>query len=130
MKKTFWKWCLVLLVSFPVGFYTAFVAQCFWNWFAAPVLHIPEISFLQMLGILWLIQLLTSKATAGDDGRWELLFSVIELCVPQDKLEELKERADGSTVISTLKAFTAVFGQIVGNTLTLVFGFVLHVAIS
>ena len=47
------KWSAVfpfeLLIGFPIGLYTAFVAQCFWNWFAAPALRLPGISLEELM---------------------------------------------------------------------------------
>lgn len=55
---------------------------------------LSDVSFLQMLGILWLIQVITGRPSSGNDGnRWVLLLSIVELCVPPEKqaaLEELK----------------------------------------
>jgi hypothetical protein len=130
MKKTLLKWLGVFLVALPVGLYTAFVAQCFWNWFAVPVLHVSEVSFLEMLGLLWLIQLLTSRHPAADDKRWALLASLIELCVPPERQQELSELREGNPLATMIEGFSAVFGQVVGNTVTLVLGFALHLLIS
>ena len=41
----------VMGVSFLVGFYCVFVIQQLWNWFAAPLLHFGEVSYLQMYGL-------------------------------------------------------------------------------
>jgi hypothetical protein len=102
MKRLFWRWSGVLLVGLLVGLYTAFVAQCFWNWFAVPVLHLAEISFLQMLGILWLIQLLTTRSPKEDDKRWELLASLVELCVPVEKQTELADLKESDPLTGVL----------------------------
>jgi hypothetical protein len=130
MKKSLLKVLGLLLVALPVGFYTAFVAQCFWNWFAVPTLHVAEVSFLEMLGLLWLIQLLISKPSVADDRRFVLLASLIELCVPSERQEELSDLKQGNSLVDFIEGFSAVFGQVVGNTVTLALGFALHLFIA
>jgi len=126
MKFSFWKWFGIVLVGLLIGCYTAFVAECFWNWFAVPVLHVSDVSFLQMLGILWLIQVITARATDGDNKRWILLFDVLELCVPHEKLPELEglKKSDSSEVF--FEGFPVAAAQVGNNTLMLALGFALH----
>lgn len=126
MKQSFWKWFGIVLIGLPIGCYTAFVAECYWNWFAVPILHVSSVSFLQMLGILWLIQVLTSRSSTPEDKHWALLMSVIELCVPSDKQKELAELKESNPFIGFLEAFSMTFGQIASNTLMLALGFTLH----
>lgn len=128
------KWSAVLpvalLVGLPIGLYTAFVAQCFWNWFAAPTLRLPEISFLQMLGLWWMIDLLIRPSSDGERKTWALLASITELCVPPERATELEELKDANPVVELIQGFSGAFGKIVGNTLTLALGFGLHLFIS
>lgn len=134
MKGSIWKWYAVaaVLVGLPIGCYTAFVAKCFWNWFAVPVLHVSTVSFLQMLGILWLLQLITgqlSKSSSEDDRRWGLLFDVVELCVPADKqveLADLKHYFKQDEFGALWSGFSTAVGQLFANTLMLGLGFTLH----
>jgi hypothetical protein len=51
------KYVATGLVALIVGIYTTFVAMYMWNWFAVPIFNLPYISFLQMLGLVWLIGL-------------------------------------------------------------------------
>jgi hypothetical protein len=123
------KYITTSLVAFFVGIYTTFVAMYMWNWFAAPVLNLPYISFLQMLGLVWLIGILVDRLNP-DETKWNLLLSVIELCVPNENREKLGE------IVQTIKdnfwndIRIKIFGQFVGNTVTLGLGFMLHVFIS
>jgi hypothetical protein len=126
MLTSILKWSGAFAVGMLVGCYTAFVAQAYWNWFAVPALHASEVSFLQMLGLIWLIQLLASRPTGADDTRWRLLASAVELCVPAERQEELAELSKPDSVHGWYEGFSQVFGQLVGNTFTLVAGFVLH----
>lgn len=126
-KFSFWKWFSVMLIGLPVGMYTAFVAECYWNWFAVPSLHVSELSFLQMLGILWLIQLIIPKQSSNADGRvWALLLSAIELCVPAEKQEELTELKEPPAIAAIIEGFSAIVGQLASNTFMLLLGFILH----
>jgi hypothetical protein len=132
MKSAFWKFVVPFLVALPVGFYTAFVAECFWNWFAVPALHVSEIGFLPWLGLWWLISLLFSSDTTADNKRWKILLSAVELCVPEEKQAALKEMVEFETegFSTTLDIFGMIFGKLVGNTVTLGLGFALHLFIS
>jgi hypothetical protein len=129
-----WKWSAVvpiaLLVGLPVGFYTAFVAQCYWNWFAASALHLPEISFLQMLGLWWMIDLLIIRP-ARDDGRaWALLASITELCVPPERQREMEEMRISDPIVEFTQGLSGAFNTVIGNTLMWALGFGLHLFIS
>jgi hypothetical protein len=122
MKKSILKWAAFLSVGLIVGLYTAYVAECFWNWFAVPTLHVDDVSFFQMLGLLWLVQLII-KPFAGDDIQQNKLISVVGLCVPEDKQAEVAEitRTD-----DTSENVMIVFAQVGRNTVMLILGFVLH----
>jgi hypothetical protein len=127
------KWSAVfpfeLLIGLPIDLYTAFVAQCFWNWFAAPALHMPEISFLRMLGIWWMIALLIRSSPKGEIRTLVCLVGITSLCVPPERTTELKELID-STPSKLLDELLMGLGQIGQNTLTLALGFGLHLLIS
>lgn len=126
MMASILKWSGAFAVGMMVGCYTAFVAQSYWNWFVVPALHASEVSFLQMLGLIWLIQLLTSQPTGGEDTRWRLLALAVELCVPAERQEELAELSKPDSVLGWAEGFSQVSGKLVGNTFTLVAGFLLH----
>jgi hypothetical protein len=129
-----WKWSAVvpiaLLVGLPIGLYTAFVAQCYWNWFAAPALRLPEISFLQMLGLWWMIDLLIIRPSKGDGRAWELLASITELCVPPERQREMEGMRTADPVMEFIWGISRAFNTIIGNTLMLALGFGLHLFIS
>jgi hypothetical protein len=126
MKLSFWKLFGAVLIGLPIGLYTAFVAECYWNWFAVPVLHVAHVSFLQMLGVLWLIQVITARPPSGDDKRWVLLLSAVALSVPNEKQTELKELMEPNSFDFIIQGFSAAVGQIASNTLMLVLGFALQ----
>jgi len=124
------KWSAVfpfeLLIGFPIGLYTAFVAQCFWNWFAAPALRLPEISFLRMLGIWWMISLLIRSSAKDETRALVCLVGITRLCVPPERTTELEELMDSRLLDELMMGL----GQVSRNTLALALGFGLHLLIS
>jgi len=130
MKSQFWKAIGALLVGLPVGCYTAFVAECLWNWFAVPALHLSEISFLQMLGILLLIQVLIGQSSEDQDKRWEWLASVVGLCAPDEKRQALEEMTEKTLRVDFVEGFFLVFAKVGVNTFMLALGFVLHLIVA
>jgi hypothetical protein len=128
--KPKWKWSpefhFELLIGLPIGLYTAFVAQCFWNWFAAPALRLPEISFLRMLGLWWMIALLIRSSAEGEMRALVCLMGITSLSVPPEKATELKELADPNPLYELMLGLW----QIIRNTATLALGFGLHLLIS
>ena len=115
-----------LLIGLPIDLYTAFVAQCFWNWFAAPALRLPEISFLHMLGIWWMIALLIRSSAEGEMRALAFLMGITRLCVPPERTKELEELMDSRPLDELILGLW----QIIRNTLTLALGFGLHLLIS
>jgi hypothetical protein len=121
MKQMTWAWIPPLIV----GVYTAFVATCMWNWFAVRALNVPSISFLEMVGLVWLIGILIHRPNT-DEGKWKMLYTAIDACVPDHKREMLSEALREQTNNIWIDVLTISFAQIVGNTTTLILGFGLH----
>ena len=119
------KYVWTFVVAFIVGLYTAFVAMCMWNWFAVQALNVPSISFLQMLGLVWLISILTNRPDQ-DEIKWKSLFVIIEQCVPEEKREIVKDAIQDIQDNIWIDLSSKIVGQIVGNTVTLILGFVLY----
>ena len=128
--KRSWKWSpefhFELLIDLPIGLYVAFVAQCFWNWFVVPALRLPEISFLHMLGLWWMIALLIRSSAERQMRFLVFLLGVIGLCVPPERTRELEELMDFRSLEELLNGLW----QIIRLTLTLALGFGLHLLIS
>ncbi len=119
-----------LISALLVGVYSAFVAMCMWNWFAVQALNVPNVSFLQMIGLVWLISILVNHNQSDkDETRWRMLFTIIERCVPEEKREII------SGAIAEFKynlwddVWSRIFWQIGAKTITLILGFVLHLFI-
>jgi len=119
---------MAFVVGLLVGAFKAFVLMLMWNWFVSPVFHIDSISFWQVLGLLWVVQLFV-----GDTGenpaetlRWENLYLVLDACVPEHKAqevrEELKQKEEG---IWSQLGFQ-IFGQLTSYAFTLMLGWLVH----
>jgi len=99
-----------------------------WNWFVSPVFHIESISFWQVLGLLWVVQLFV-----GDTGenpaeavRWESLFLVLDACVPEHKTDELREELKQKNEGIWSQLAIHIFGQLTGYAVTLMLGWLVH----
>ena len=134
VKKTLW----VLGIGFIVGFYTTFVLQCLWNWFAVPALQVPRISYWLMFGLNNLISLLFERSEASEEIRenvrnkqWVISMAVLDACVPDEKQSEvqkdIKQYTDDGiwgTVVTT------IFRQLAVNTIALGVGWAIHTALT
>jgi hypothetical protein len=100
-----------------------------WNWFAVPALHVPSVSFLAMVGLVWLIDLLIDR-TDTDEFRWKAVDAVIDVCVPDHKRQQLMDTLKQLEDDVWIDIATNVFAKLVANTSILVLGFGLHVLIS
>src|SRR5215469_4322046 len=96
-----------LLWAFPVGIvvslYTTFIIQNLWNWFAVPALHVPEISFWVIYGLVLLVSLLMEGQKSGDkfatEQKWKVVFHALDACIPSEKqeavMEQIKQETEG-----------------------------------
>jgi hypothetical protein len=122
MGNKAWAWVVAAFVGLSIGLYTAFVAMCFWNWFAVRVLNVRSISFLEMVGIVWLIQLFTEKDD-NNEARWRVLFTTIEACVPDNNRKMLAEAMQEQKENIWIDAAAMAWKRIIGNTIMLILGF-------
>jgi hypothetical protein len=123
MKKT----ALFMLTGAIVGMYTTFVIQCLWNWFVSPAFHISEVSFWGMYGLVLLIGLFRENYgnNFADEQKWKGIAIMLDACIPEPKKDEVGIQMDQLTQVGIwVDAGFHVFGQIAGNTFTLVLGFV------
>lgn len=129
-KKMVAAWIIALFV----GLYSTFVALCLWNWFAVPYLHLPNISYLQLWGLMLLGTALMrgnfTTATSSEQGRWASLGQAVEMCIPDEKQQAWKDYWDGEPARVLLESFGAIIGSLASNTLVLILGFFLHAATS
>ena len=110
-------------VSLVLGLYTAFVAMCMWNWFATKAFHAARVTYLEMLGVVWFVRLLTHRTSSREDVRWARLYAAIDTLAPQEKKSAWgavdSERQSG--MLSVLAH--ATFDELARSTITLVLGF-------
>lgn len=134
--KEFWSWKMVAtwVIAFLVGLYSTFVALNLWTWFAVPILHLPGLSYLQLWGLMLLGSALMrgnfTASSGGEQGRWATLGTAVEMCIPDEKQEAWKNYWDKEPSRTVLENIGYVIVGFSTNTLVLVMGFVLHVAMS
>jgi hypothetical protein len=98
-----------------------------WNWFVAPAFHVAEISFWVMFGVNMLFGLLRSNSDIKEESRFKAMVTAIDACVPEEKRKEVDQRLEDLKGQVWIDASLSVFGQVMGDTLTLVIGFIVHV---
>jgi hypothetical protein len=111
--------------AFIIGAYTTFVAQCFWNWFAVPILPVSPISFLQMFGIIMFISFLNEKDDSAEELRWEGVYKALDACLPESKKQAIEEFVKEKQENVWADAGFKVLNKFFFNTIALIFGFVI-----
>lgn len=118
-------------VAVGVGFYTTFVIQNLWNWFAVPALHVPEISYWTIYGLLLGARLVFEKdETFEKQEIFGRVGMMIEACVPEEKQADLNAQLLAEDEKMGTKILSMVTGQAIGNTITLGIGFAIHLFAS
>jgi hypothetical protein len=115
-----------------VGFYTVFVLMQLWNWFAVPLLHVPEASYWLIYGLSILVGLLTGvgeQDNPAHERRWNSVFIILNACVPEHKMEDLKEDVRSETEGIWSDVGILIFGRVLSRSLTLGLGFVVHLLV-
>ena len=133
MKKfVSWKMVATWIIAFFVGLYSTFVALKLWGWFAVPILHLPDLTFIQLWGLMLLASALMrgnfQTSNSSEQGKWATLGTAVEMCIPDDKQEKWKDYWEGEPARVLLEGFGAIVGSFATNTLVLVMGFILHTA--
>ena len=124
------KWIWIFGGALLVGFYSTFVMQMLWNWFAVPALNVRSLSYWQMYGLSTLISALL--AHVGKEGEmnaksnWRFAFAVLDACVPSDRMDAVKERLEEITEEMWGGLITTMLGQVVANTITLTLGWTVY----
>jgi hypothetical protein len=128
MASEVWKFLRTFTIGLLVGFYKAFVLMFLWNWFVPRILHVEEVSFWQMLMLLWIVHLIVGYL--GDDTvnemRWERLFLVVTLGVPQDQQEYAREELSVMNQEVWSRLGISCLAHIVEYTITLGLGWAVH----
>lgn len=129
MKSSWKQWTVGFITGLSVGFYSIYVAQCFWNWFGVPYLHIPSISFLQACCLMILIGFFTRRGfpllLTTETGQMKVITAGIGYCLPDEKREQWE--ADDSA-FNLLTIFALIFDGFALNTLLLLTEYLVHKA--
>jgi hypothetical protein len=125
--KTFLKAMRLWIFGMVSGLYTAFVLQSLWNWFVAPTLNVTQISYWQMYGFNMLLQMVLARSDFVENDHWNRTATMLHACVKAERREDVDEELRGENESVWSKAGTDVFGKLVGNTVTLLIGFAIHV---
>ncbi len=124
------KTSLTFAVGLLVGAFKAFVLMLMWNWFVSPMFHIESISFWQVLGLLWIVQLFVDSGSGSENPaetlRWDSLFLLLNACVPEHKNEELRDELKQNTESLWGKLVIHIFAQLANYAVTLGLGWVVH----
>jgi hypothetical protein len=126
------KFVMTWTVSTLIGFYSVFVLMQLWNWFAVPLLHVSEASYWLIYGVNMLFGLMTGageEENPAHERRWNMLFIVLDACVPGDKMEDLKEYVRTEKEGIWADVGLMIFGKALSRSLTLGLGFVVHLLI-
>ena len=109
-----------------------FVLMQVWNWFAIPLLHVQEPSYWLIYGLNMLFGLMTAVGEQDNpafERRWNSLFLILNACVPEHKMEELKEEVPSETEGIWSDVGLMIFGRVVSRSLTLGIGFLVHLLV-
>ncbi len=128
MVKKVIKGILIWSIGIVVALYTTFVVQSLWNWFVTEAFHLSPISFWVTYGIVLVIRLLGQKTRTDEMLMFEVLGTKLDACIPDDKQEVVEKKVKEMTGATTW-VFTFA-GDFVGNTFTLVVGWIVHVFLA
>jgi hypothetical protein len=118
---------MVFGVGIIVSFYTTFVLENLWNWFAVPALGAPQISYWTAYGFVLLIRLLFDKDTTYKNQEiFGRIGMMIDACVPEEKRAELTEQLLDEDKRLPLRLGGVVFGEALGVSFTLGLGWAVH----
>lgn len=114
-------------IGIVVNFYTTFVVESLWNWFAVPSFNVPQISYWTTYGLVLLIRLLFDKNTVYKEQEiFGRLGMMIDACVPEEKREELTEQLLEEDKGLAGRLGGGVIGEAFGVTFTLALGWAVH----
>jgi hypothetical protein len=120
------KFVATWIVAIGVGFYTTFVLQSLWNWFAVTTFHLSEISYWTMYGMFMLVHALMPNNAPVDEERFNRLGLILNACVPDEKRPELEAEVEMDERSAPIMIATVVGTKVAENTLTLGLGWAVH----
>jgi hypothetical protein len=94
------------------------------------LLHVPEASYWLIYGLSMLFGLMTEKLDSpAHERRWNALFIILNACVPEQKMEDVKEEVRSETESIWSDVGLMIFGRVRTNSLTLGIGFAVHLLV-
>ena len=126
------KFAITWVTATFVGFYSVFVLMEVWNWFAVPLLHVSEASYWLMYGVNMLFALMTGNGehdNPAHERRWNSVFIILNACIPEHKMEDVKEEVSSETESIWSDVGIMICGKVLTRSLTLGLGFVVHLLV-
>ena len=126
------KSVLFFALSIIVHLYTTFVLTILWNWFVVPALHLSDVSFWLMYGLVLIVNMFSnpSDQTFDADRRTKSLMTAIGACIPEDRREFVREELESQSKEIWIDLGAAIVSRGFQNTLALGVGFIVHVLAS
>lgn len=122
MKESWFSFAVLIL-----DFYSTFVLKNLWNWFAVPALGVPVISYWGMYGLVLLIRSISATGpNIEQDRRWKTIFAALDFCLPQDRIDEIKEMIKDQVGEIWTDIGIAMFARLGGTTFALAVGWGVH----
>ena len=119
MKNAVW-----LSISTLVNFVsTAFVAMYMWQWFIVRPLGLPSLSFLQMLGLVGLKEIIFYNWSSGEDSRHEMIKEVLIEIVNGMKVDKATRLLNYLRNNGSVLSLVVSLWDIVMKSLILAFGY-------
>ena len=118
---------MLFLVGPLISLYSTFVLMNLWNWFATEALHLPEISFWVMYGLVLIVGMLTWKPDdKANEYSLKGLTICVDACVPEDQKQSVSEQLKDQYEGIWMDVGWTVFSRILDVTFTLVLGWAVH----
>jgi hypothetical protein len=108
--------------------YTTFVLTKLWNWFATVALHLSEISFWVMYGLVLIVGLFGANYNDGNIEQkytFKAIATAVDACVPDDKRQSVREQL-GDQEQGIWDDILLAFAKILIATVALVIGWAIH----
>jgi len=119
MKNAVW-----LSISTLVGVLsTAFVAMYMWQWFIVRPLGLPSLSFLQMLGLVGLKEIIFYNWNNGEDSRHKMIKEVLIETVDGMQVDKSTRLVNFLRNNSAILSLVVSLWDIVVKSLILAFGY-------
>jgi hypothetical protein len=118
---------IVFVVGPLISLYTTFVLKNLWNWFATEALHLPEIPFWVMFGLVLMIGMFTAKPEDIEQKyTFKAFGAALDACVPSDQKDWVREQFEEQQQGIWVEIALMPIIRILGATFTLGVGWAVH----